>query len=97
MNNTSERHTPPEIEERFGVVTMTTGEARKAGYIPLTKPYMIDSKFDDIRRRDTQFFKNAIKTMQGANYVVVLMGQGPEIWRHNSELDVIPDIGIKMF
>lgn len=93
----SDKHTAQEIEERFSVVTMKMKEARDAGYVPLTLPYMIDSKFDDIRQRDTQFFKRAIKTMEGANYVVVPMSQGPEIWRHNTELDVIPELGVRVF
>jgi hypothetical protein len=91
------QHTPEEIEERFKVSTKSYNSARVSGYLPLTTPYFIGADDDSIRQRDLEFFRRAIKTMQGTNFIVVLRPAGPEIWRHNSELDVIAELGVKLF
>lgn len=62
-------------------------EAKACGYKPLAGPYDLATPIAQVRRRETQFWRNVCKDMINCNAVAVNLGDGSmEIWRHESEL-----------
>lgn len=64
------------------VKTLTAEKAEKAGYSPCAGPY---------RRThiEQSWLSNVMKDMRGAKVVIVDTALGPEVWRHESELDLL--------
>lgn len=76
--------------------TLAPKEAERQGYVSLTKPYHIAAIDPEVRQREQRFWVNVCNDFRNCNVVVVEFSQGPEIWRHESELNIDPHTGIKL-
>ena len=72
--------------------------AKERGYVSLTIPYKIFSPRKDSRELDSYYLDHIIADMEqpnnSANYCLVEVHNGVEVWRHRSELDIDPDTGV---
>jgi len=74
---------------------LTPEDATNNGYQSLTVAYKIESPNIELRNRERLLWQRQCETMQGTKSVVVQVENGVEMWRHNSEMDIDPDTGMK--
>lgn len=68
--------------------TLTIETAEKSGYVSMTTAYQINSKFPDVRENHRWMLSRVLMDMRGCDVVLVDTAQGPEVWRHVSELNL---------
>lgn len=74
---------------------LTESQALMAGYRALTTPYRLASTCAETREREHVWLCHAMADMRGCDAVIVEYKIGPEIWRHESELDTDPLTGTR--
>lgn len=75
---------------------MTADEARDSGYRSLTRPYRTQHQDDATRNRERDWWHNVCSDLRCCDCVIVLHEAGPEIWRHENQLDIDPKTGFKI-
>lgn len=72
--------------------------AQDRGYISLTMPYRVFSPHRDSRETEAGYLDKTIADMEQpgrrANYCLVEVHNGVEVWRHRRELDIDPHTGV---
>ena len=76
--------------------TLSPTEATRQGYVSLTKPYHIAAMDTSVRDREQRFWRNLCKDFTNCNVVCVEFASGPELWRHETEINIDPHTGLKL-
>jgi hypothetical protein len=68
--------------------TLTPETAEKSGYVSMTTSYQVNSKIPEVRDQHRWMLSRVLMDMRGCNVVLVDTSQGPEVWRHVSEINL---------
>ena len=70
--------------------------ARKEGYRSLTRPYHINHKDQSIRLQERDWWHRVCRDLRACDCCIVEYATGVEIWRHEDQLDIDPQTGLKV-
>ena len=68
--------------------TLTPETAEKSGYVSMTTSYHVNSKIPEVRDQHRWMLSRVLMDMRGCDVVLVDTSQGPEVWRHVSEINL---------